>query len=70
VESASITQLNEPLYIIDGVPVNPNDFKQLKPENVKTINVLKDIAATSLYGSRASNGVIIITTKTELIKIF
>jgi Ca-activated chloride channel family protein len=60
---ASITQLNEPLYIIDGVPVNPNDFKQLKPENVKTINVLKDIAATSLYGSRASNGVIMITTK-------
>ena len=60
---ASITQSNEPLYIIDGVPVNPNDFKQLKPENVKTINVLKDIAATSLYGSRASNGVIMITTK-------
>jgi Ca-activated chloride channel family protein len=43
--------------------VNPNDFKQLKPENFKTINVLKDIAATSLYGSRASNGVIMITTK-------
>jgi TonB-dependent SusC/RagA subfamily outer membrane receptor len=50
--------------------VNPNDFKQLKPENVKTINVLKDIAATSLYGSRASNGVIIITTKNGTIKIF
>ncbi|MFV8352705.1 YfbK domain-containing protein [Flavobacterium sp. XS2P14] len=61
--NASITQSNEPLYIIDGVPVNPDDFKQLKSENVKTINVLKDTSATSLYGSRASNGVIIITTK-------
>ncbi|MFV8356335.1 YfbK domain-containing protein [Flavobacterium sp. XS1P32] len=61
--NASITQSYEPLYIIDGVPVNPDDFKQLKSENVKTINVLKDTSATSLYGSRASNGVIIITTK-------
>lgn len=61
--SASITQSNDPLYIIDGVPVNAGDFKQLKPENVKSINVLKDAAATSLYGSRASNGVIIVNTK-------
>nr|WP_315145815.1 von Willebrand factor type A domain-containing protein [uncultured Flavobacterium sp.] len=61
--SNSITTGNEPLYIIDGVPVNANDFKQLKPENVKSIDVLKDAAATTLYGSRASNGVIILTTK-------
>ncbi|WP_254906650.1 von Willebrand factor type A domain-containing protein [Flavobacterium sp. FPG59] len=60
---ASITQSSEPLYIIDGVPVNPEEFKQLKPENIKTVNVLKDFAATSLYGSRASNGVILLTTK-------
>ncbi|TWI03260.1 Ca-activated chloride channel family protein [Flavobacterium tiangeerense] len=60
---ASIRQSNEPLYIIDGVPVNPDEFKQLKPENIKTVNVLKDFAATSLYGSRASNGVILVTTK-------
>ncbi|WP_432419481.1 YfbK domain-containing protein [Flavobacterium limnophilum] len=61
--SATITQSNNPLYIIDGVPANANDFKQLKPENVKNIDVLKDASATSLYGSRASNGVIIINTK-------
>ena len=61
--SASISKSNDPLYIIDGVPVNAGDFKQLKPENVKSIDVLKDAAATSLYGSRASNGVIILTTK-------
>lgn len=61
--NASITQSNDPIYIIDGVPVSATDFKQLKPETVKSINVLKDAAATSLYGSRASNGVIIINTK-------
>lgn len=61
--SASISQSNDPIYIIDGVPVNANNFKQLKPENVKSINVLKDAAATTLYGSRAYNGVIIIITK-------
>ncbi len=61
--NASISQSNDPIYIIDGVPVNADDFKQLKPENVKSIDVLKNAAATSLYGSRASNGVIIINTK-------
>jgi len=66
--SASITQSNEPLYIIDGVPVNANDFKQLKPENVKDISVTKDAAATSIYGSRASNGVIIINTKNGILQ--
>ena len=61
--SASITQSNEPLYIIDGVPVNADDFKQLKPNDIKDINVLKDASSTAIYGSRASNGVIILTTK-------
>lgn len=60
--SGSITNSNEPLYIIDGVPVNADDFKQLKPKNVKDINVLKDAASTAIYGNRASNGVIIINT--------
>ena len=60
---ASISKSNDPIYIIDGVPVTANDFKQLKPENVKSINVLKETAATSLYGSRAYNGVIIVNTK-------
>jgi Ca-activated chloride channel family protein len=61
--NASITQSNEPLYIIDGVPVNAVDIKQINPNDIKNINVLKDAAATSIYGSRASNGVIILTTK-------
>jgi Ca-activated chloride channel homolog len=61
--NASITQSSEPLYIIDGVPVNADDFKQLKPENIKDITVLKNASATSIYGNRASTGVIILTTK-------
>lgn len=61
--SGSLATGNGPLYIIDGIPVNADDFKQLKPENVKDIEVLKDAASTAIYGSRASNGVIIINTK-------
>jgi Ca-activated chloride channel family protein len=56
-------QGNEPLYVVDGVPVNPNDFKQVNPNDIQKMDVLKDAGATSIYGSRASNGVIIITTK-------
>jgi TonB-linked SusC/RagA family outer membrane protein len=52
---------NEPLYIVDGVPTqNVND---LSPTDIESMQVLKDAAAASIYGSRASNGVIIITTK-------
>lgn len=61
--SASIAKSNEPLYIIDGVPVNADDFKQLNPNDIKDINVLKDASSTAIYGSRTSNGVIIIKTK-------
>lgn len=61
--SASIAQSTEPLYVIDGVPVNADEFKQLKPENIKNLDVLKDVSATSVYGNRGANGVILITTK-------
>lgn len=61
--SGSITTGIEPLYIIDGVPANTDDFKKLKAENVKDINILKDAASTAIYGSRASNGVILVNTK-------
>ena len=68
---------NEPLYVIDGVPVSSGDTGQMKselyssnnimntlnPEDIESISVLKDAAASSLYGSRAANGVILITTK-------
>lgn len=63
----------QPLYVIDGVPVVSGDFTRaaqtgnilssLNPNNIESITVLKDAAASSIYGSRAANGVILITTK-------
>jgi TonB-dependent SusC/RagA subfamily outer membrane receptor len=69
----SITAGAAPLYVIDGVIVNTGDFSRLSntsnalaginPNDIENISVLKDAAATALYGSRAGNGVILITTK-------
>lgn len=54
---------NDPLYVIDGVPTKSNMAQNLDPNEIKSIQVLKDASAASIYGARASNGVIIITTK-------
>jgi TonB-linked SusC/RagA family outer membrane protein len=55
---------NEPLYVIDGVPtVRQEVFSSINPSTIVSVQVLKDASASSLYGSRASNGVIIVTTK-------
>lgn len=53
---------NDPLYIIDGVPTKAG-MHELNPADIESLQVLKDASATSIYGSRAANGVIIITTK-------
>jgi TonB-linked SusC/RagA family outer membrane protein len=53
---------NDPLYIIDGVPVS-NGLNAINPTDIETIQVLKDAASASIYGSRAANGVVVITTK-------
>jgi TonB-linked SusC/RagA family outer membrane protein len=64
---SSITGGNEPLYVIDGFPVNNagfgNPLNTINPGDIESIDVLKDASATAIYGSRGSNGVIIITTK-------
>ncbi len=52
---------NNPLYIVDGVPTT--DINSLSPDDVESLTVLKDAGAASIYGSRASNGVIVVTTK-------
>lgn len=52
---------NEPLYIVDGLPVESTDF--LNPDDIESTTVLKDAAAASIYGARAANGVIVYTTK-------
>lgn len=55
---------NDPLYIIDGIPTTrPEVFQNLNPVNIASVQVLKDASAESIYGARASNGVIIVTTK-------
>ena len=56
---------NDPLYVIDGVPTKRQEvFASLNPEVIESIQILKDASASSLYGSRAANGVIVVTTKT------
>lgn len=55
---------NDPLYIIDGIPTTrPEVFQNMNPGNIESIQVLKDASAASIYGARASNGVVIVTTK-------
>ena len=55
---------NDPLYVIDGIPTKGTAVHRLNPEDIESIQVLKDAASASIYGSRASNGVIVVTTKT------
>lgn len=54
-------QNNDPLYVVDGVPTQ--DISTLNPNDIESLTVLKDAGAASIYGSRASNGVVVITTK-------
>lgn len=70
---SSLNASNDPLLVIDGVPVDnhslagsPDVLSTLNPNDIETFTVLKDASATAIYGSRASNGVIIITTKKGL----
>ncbi|MBF4508080.1 von Willebrand factor type A domain-containing protein [Flavobacterium sp. JLP] len=64
----SISSKNEPLYIIDGVPVKAKQFANINPNDVQDVKVLKDADATSLYGNKAANGVVIIDTKNGIYK--
>ena len=61
--ATSISGSTTPLYIIDGIPVESSVFSTLNPNDFESVDVLKDAAATSLYGSRGANGVLVITTK-------
>ena len=67
---SSINASNTPLYVIDGLPVSNDGISgmadpmaSINPEDIESFSVLKDASATAIYGSRASNGVIVITTK-------
>lgn len=58
----SITQDNTPLYVVDGIQVE-DALSKIAPQDIESVDVLKDAAATSIYGARGANGVVIITTK-------
>ncbi|EHQ30759.1 SusC/RagA family TonB-linked outer membrane protein [Mucilaginibacter paludis] len=60
----SIGAGNGPLFVVDGYPLNSSDdFNQINPADIETVQVLKDAAAAAIYGSRGGNGIIIVTTK-------
>ncbi|GGH23821.1 TonB-dependent receptor [Sphingobacterium alkalisoli] len=59
----SVTQDNSPLYVIDGFPVESSVGNTINPEEIESLEVLKDASATAIYGARGANGVVIITTK-------
>ena len=75
--TSSLSASSQPLYVIDGFPIsndyinkpgtgwgsNPNPLNSIDPSNIESIQILKDASATAIYGSRANNGVVIITTK-------
>lgn len=59
----SLSASNSPLYVVDGIPLISGGIDNINPEDIETIDVLKDASATAIYGSRGANGVIIVTTK-------
>jgi len=59
----SINGKVEPLFVIDGVPLDADNFRSLNPNDIESVSVLKDAGATSIYGNRGANGVIIVKTK-------
>lgn len=59
----SINSGTAPLYVLDGVVISASDFNAINPSDIESLSVLKDASSTSIYGSRAANGVIVITSK-------
>ena len=60
---SSISSSSEPLFILDGSPISVTAFTALNPNDIESMTVLKDASSTAIYGSRAANGVIVLTTK-------
>ncbi|MBR5803276.1 MAG: TonB-dependent receptor [Bacteroidaceae bacterium] len=59
----SINADTEPLFVLDGSPISASDFASINPNDIENISILKDASSTSIYGARAANGVVVITTK-------
>lgn len=59
----SLTASNSPLFVVDGIPLTTGTIDNINPNDIESIDVLKDASATAIYGSRGANGVVIVTTK-------
>lgn len=59
----SLTASNSPLFVVDGIPLSTGGIEYLNPNDIESIDVLKDASATAVFGSRGANGVVIVTTK-------
>ena len=59
----SVNATNDPLYVVDNIPLSTGGIEYLNPNDIESIDVLKDASATAIYGSRGANGVVIVTTK-------
>ncbi len=60
----SLAASNSPLFVVDGIPLTTGGIDNINPNDIASIDVLKDASATAIYGSRGANGVVIVTTKT------
>ena len=61
--SGSISASNEPLYVVDGFPLMDGDISDINPNDIESMEILKDASSTAIYGSRGANGVVMVTTK-------
>ncbi|MCR5697650.1 MAG: TonB-dependent receptor [Marinilabiliaceae bacterium] len=59
----SLNASNEPLYVVDGVPLSAGGIESINPRDIESVDILKDASSTAIYGSRGANGVVLITTK-------
>lgn len=59
----SLTADNNPLYVIDGIPMSAGSIADVNPSDIESMEILKDASATAIYGSRGANGVILVTNQ-------
>ncbi len=59
----SLSASNNPLYVVDGIPLSAGGIDALNPQDIESVDILKDASATAIYGSRGANGVVLVTTK-------
>lgn len=66
----SLNASNDPLFVVDGIPLSSGGIETLNPKDIESVDILKDASATAIYGSRGANGVVLVTTKKGKINSF